>query len=1440
MTDQPVNPRHAEPAPLRTGLSLLLPLAVVVAFLLLVAGGFTGVARWLLFDEAGTQWLLQRLPLVQVKGFQGTLLGESWKAERVELTWNQGQESVTIEDLATSGMRWSWRPDDNALAGLHIEQLSARKITVRTGKPGPRPIPLPAGIGSPLAITLKQGQVEELRIDALAPIQRLAVQGLVVEARPGAEHRVDALQAEWQGVHADASLNIGTLAPLPLALQATLRPAGEGNAPRWAAVLKASGNVAQMQVSGTLRGVPLRGREPPAVDLQAGLQPLQAWPLTQLNLQTAELDLSALSVKAPQTRLTGRAVLAARAKDVPISATLQLTNAQPGRWNEGRLPVQRLSAELRGDLRQPDRLEARTFDITLADAKSSAGRLIGSAVWQGHELKIDAKLDAVTPQRLDSRAAAMRLSGPVLATLRGLPAPGGATSTAASAAASAAASTAAPAPGASAATAAAATPAGPSLSWKVDLDGTLDAAPQPVRLLVEGSATDQRLELTQLRAVSGNTTANLRAVLQRARTGDQRDWQLESAGSLVDFDPKPWFPGEPGSAWRQGPHRLSAGWQFDLRLPANVATLPAIELAQRLAGNGTLRVHDSVLAGVPVSADIRMGYTQAAAPAAAQLAGELLLGNNRISFDGRGDPASNGQGDRWRAELKADALATLAPLMRLYPALAGWAPRQGAATAVVAADGRWPNVRTEGNLRVSQLQSGALSVAQGQADWRLDTGGDKSLSARLDLAGLQFGGQRADHLRAEVSGTLAEHRIDINAALPLLPPDVAVQLLGVQAQSGTRAQMLAQGAWVADGTGGGGGGVWRARIERLVVGSWDGSLTDSAPASLWAQARDLRAELQFDASGKLLALRADPGRMQIADNVALRWDEIKGDFRGAQPLLELRADIDPFALAPLLARLQPGVGWSGDIRLAARVDIRAAERFDAELVFERRDGDLHITSNEGMQLLGLTDLRATLSAHDGVWQLTPVFKGRSLGEVSGSVRVLTTPERRWPHADAVLSGEVLARVADLGIWGAWVPPGWRLGGQLRTVATLSGRFGEPRYVGEVTGSGLAVRNLLEGVNVSDGQISARLDGDTATIERFTLKGGDGTLSVTGGATLGKAPQARLQIKAERFRALGRVDRMAIVTGQAELNLSKEQARLEGRVKLDEGLFDASRGDAPSLDSDVTVRRAGQVEDTAEDKRAAAPRRNFVLAMEVDLGEKLRVRGHGLDTGLRGKVRLATPGGRLEVRGTINADEGTYAAYGQKLQLERGVVAFGGPPDDPRLDILALRPGIDTRVGVSVTGTLQTPRVRLYSEPDMSDTEKLSWLVLGRAPDGLGRNDTALLQRAAVALLAGEGEAPTDTLMKSLGIDELGLRQSDGEVRETVITLGKQLSRRWYLGYERGVNATTGTWQLIYRIAQRFTLRAQSGLENSLDIIWTWRFQETPADAAMRKSTVIPR
>jgi translocation and assembly module TamB len=145
------------------------------------------------------------------------------------------------------------------------------------------------------------------------------------------------------------------------------------------------------------------------------------------------------------------------------------------------------------------------------------------------------------------------------------------------------------------------------------------------------------------------------------------------------------------------------------------------------------------------------------------------------------------------------------------------------------------------------------------------------------------------------------------------------------------------------------------------------------------------------------------------------------------------------------------------------------------------------------------------------------------------------------------------------------------------------------------------------------------------------------------------------------------------------------------------------------------------------------------------------------------------------------------------------------------------------VGVSITGTASNPRIRLYSEPDMADYDKLSWLVMGRASEGLGTADAALLQRAAFALLAGDSPGPTDQMLGALGLTEFSVKQTEGDTRDTVVSLGKQLSRRWWVGYERGVHATTGTWQVIYRVAQRFTLRAQSGEENALDVIWTWRW-----------------
>ena len=72
--------------------------------------------------------------------------------------------------------------------------------------------------------------------------------------------------------------------------------------------------------------------------------------LGELNLQTQSLDLAALWPQAPATSLSGQAEIKGGEKATPLLATVSLINAEPGRWNERRLPLKSLTLQAEGSL----------------------------------------------------------------------------------------------------------------------------------------------------------------------------------------------------------------------------------------------------------------------------------------------------------------------------------------------------------------------------------------------------------------------------------------------------------------------------------------------------------------------------------------------------------------------------------------------------------------------------------------------------------------------------------------------------------------------------------------------------------------------------------------------------------------------------------------------------------------------------------------------------------------------------------------------------------------------------------------------------------------------------------------------------------------------------------------------------------------------------------
>jgi translocation and assembly module TamB len=186
-------------------------------------------------------------------------------------------------------------------------------------------------------------------------------------------------------------------------------------------------------------------------------------------------------------------------------------------------------------------------------------------------------------------------------------------------------------------------------------------------------------------------------------------------------------------------------------------------------------------------------------------------------------------------------------------------------------------------------------------------------------------------------------------------------------------------------------------------------------------------------------------------------------------------------------------------------------------------------------------------------------------------------------------------------------------------------------------------------------------------------------------------------------------------------------------------------------------------------------------------------------------------------------KGNYSAYGQRLAIERGILNFAGPIDNPGLNIVALRKNMPVEAGVAISGTAQLPQVRLTSVPSVPDSEKLSWLVLGHGLENTSGGEFSLLQTAAGALLAqGESVSLETRIAHAAGLDEFAL-SGKGGVESTVLTLGKRLSTRAYLSFEQGLTGASNLAKINYTLTQRLSVRAQTGTESAMDLFYTFSF-----------------
>jgi translocation and assembly module TamB len=912
---------------------------------------------------------------------------------------------------------------------------------------------------------------------------------------------------------------------------------------------------------------------------------------------------------------------------------------------------------------------------------------------------------------------------------------------------------------------------------RLDLDGTVDAAPtQP------GALPWRLVAQAQL---SSPPEGPLLVVPQATLSQGRNDGQLQLRGR-----------------WQAQPQ----GWQVDIEAQAQALRLPIPDAPWPLRGTGQLQAsltqhaahlggrvalrldEGSSLGDLPIQA--QFDWQADAQNSAWQVRAQAATGAHTAEAQAQGRPAPPlrnvgqwTQADAWMPQSLQWRVPSFAALHTLWQPwshrVAGrsegrinhWDDPAQALVQAEFSDLHWQAQPDDKPWSLAHAEA-RWADGQGQLQWRQASADGWQLTQGRLQGGLQQPWQW-----------------DVLGRSPLTWAGQPVPAWRFEGQG--PAPSRTPNRWGAEG--------WRTSLKPAVNSS-------SGPADSSDWLRWDGFGWQWQADGPVVALQG--GNLMILGE---RFPNPMGQYdpraAGAGHRLQLSGQVQA---ARWLARWQPEAGWRGDLLTELQLKW---ERGAGSLSVERLRGDLLLND----EALGLQTLSAQVQhAAGGATQAQLAFGSPVLGEAQVLARA--SPQ-------GVLDGHLQSRLPALHLLQPWLPAGLQWRGSAAMEARLSGTRAQPRLKGQGRLALVRLQHAASGLGGQNGVVRWHFDENALVLDEARLQGlgeGDsgGRWTAQGQWTWGQAqPQARLQMQAEQFRLFNRFDRQLTVSGDASAQLDARRVHLRGQLRADQGVFDISEGDGPSLDDDITVRRAARGHGAS--KAATSPwQRDIVL--QLDLGQRLRVQGRGLASRLTGQLQVQEQEGRpAQWTGQIEMGGGRYKAYGQTLDIESGELRFTGALENPRLDILALRPDVEVRVGVRATGSAQSPRIRLYSEPDMPDNDKLAWLLLGRAPDELGRNDTALLQRAALALVSGEGNNPATQLLDKLGLTEFSVSNSDDA--GTTLRLGAQLSRRWSVGYERSLNTATGSWQLVYRLGQRFRLRAQSGTNSAVDALWLWRF-----------------
>lgn len=412
-------------------------------------------------------------------------------------------------------------------------------------------------------------------------------------------------------------------------------------------------------------------------------------------------------------------------------------------------------------------------------------------------------------------------------------------------------------------------------------------------------------------------------------------------------------------------------------------------------------------------------------------------------------------------------------------------------------------------------------------------------------------------------------------------------------------------------------------------------------------------------------------------------------------------------------------------------------------------------------------------------------------------------------------GSINARISKTGLIELLVPEVQQSRGDIVVATTLEGTLSAARVDGHIdlTEGQFQIPRL--GLTVSELTLHGESLGTDSFRYHLSGRSGEGVVHVTGVTKLDSRSgwPTELSITGSEVEVSRIPEARINVSPDIQVRIANDEVHVEGLVTVPYArLQPKDTSGAVSVSDDELIMGTDPIPQN---------RWRIFTRVRVVLGDRVSLYGFGFEGRIAGNLLLVDrPGDVTTAAGELNVTDGRYRAYGQRLSIERGLLLFtGGPVSNPGLELRAVRHVDNVTAGIRVAGTLRNPNFEIFSSPAMGETDALSYLVLGRPLESGSSEDARLVAQAALLLSLKGGDFLARRIGDRFGFDEMRIETADTGDQASLV-IGRYLSPRLYVSYGVGLIDSINTFNARYELSRHWQLRAESGLHQSTDAVYT--------------------